>query len=239
MKPGPLSTKAPAEQPVLPLAASDGALDCWNRIGIFGDRSCAELRQYLHCHDCPVHSAASLQLLSRGLPPGYKLERTEHFARPRKMRESSNFSAVLFRLHTEWLALPTRIFQEATEPKTIHSLPHRRHRSLLGLSNVRGELVMVVSLAHFLGLQAGPPTGALRRSYHRLLVMHCEGGRLAFPVDEVQGPHRFHLEQLTRAPSPSRIPVLARSEGVLHWQDRAVGLVDLDALLAAFQRNFR
>lgn len=241
MNPFALSTKGPdpKQHRLLASAVSDENIDCWKRIGIFGDRSCTELRQYIHCHHCPVHSAAGVQLLSRPLPANYKRERTQDFARPRHLRESNNFSAVLFRLQTEWLALPTRIFLEATEPKTIHSLPHRRNRSLLGLSNVRGELLMVVSLAHFLGLQTGSPTRVRQLGYHRLLVIQCEGGRLAFPVDEVQGPHRFHLDELGRPPSAGRIPVLARSQGVLHWQDRAVGLVDLDALLSAFQRTFR
>ena len=30
--------------------------DCWNRIGVRGDRSCPELARVIHCHNCPVFS---------------------------------------------------------------------------------------------------------------------------------------------------------------------------------------
>ena len=33
--------------------------DCWNRIGVRGDRSCPELKQYVHCRNCPVYSAGA------------------------------------------------------------------------------------------------------------------------------------------------------------------------------------
>ena len=83
---------------------------CWSQIGVFGDSSCADLRTYIHCHNCPVHSAAGLKLLNRALPDGYRRERTEDFAQQRGPRDQANFSAVLFRIDTEWLSasfLPT------------------------------------------------------------------------------------------------------------------------------------
>ena len=33
--------------------------DCWNRIGVRGDGSCPELKQYVHCRNCPVYSAGA------------------------------------------------------------------------------------------------------------------------------------------------------------------------------------
>ena len=32
--------------------------DCWNRIGVSGDRSCPELQAHLHCRNCSVSSSA-------------------------------------------------------------------------------------------------------------------------------------------------------------------------------------
>ena len=124
--------------------APAGIEQCWSQVGVFGDSSCPELRTYIHCHNCPVHSAAGLQLLDRALPEGYRRERTEDFARQRSPRNQATFSAVLFRIDTAWLALPTHFFQEVTEPKRIHSLPHRRRGPVLGLANVRGEVVTCI-----------------------------------------------------------------------------------------------
>src|SRR3974390_1884061 len=129
MKPVELSSSVKSRgqvQPGLPSTTPIESVVCWGQIGVFGDRSCPELHKYIHCHNCPVHSAAGLQLLNRPLPYGYRREQTDYFARQRDPREASNFSAVLFRIGAEWLALPTLILQEAAEFKKIHSLPPPR-----------------------------------------------------------------------------------------------------------------
>ncbi len=51
--------------------------DCWNRIGVEGNATCRELAKYIHCRNCPVYSAAGLQLLDRPLPADYRRERAE------------------------------------------------------------------------------------------------------------------------------------------------------------------
>ena len=42
--------------------------DCWNRIGIRGDKSCERLPEHVHCRNCPVYAAAAKRILDR-LPP--------------------------------------------------------------------------------------------------------------------------------------------------------------------------
>ncbi|OZI19646.1 hypothetical protein CAL26_18760 [Bordetella genomosp. 9] len=39
--------------------------DCWNRIGVRGDRSCPRLAEYIHCRECPVQEEAAKNLLYR------------------------------------------------------------------------------------------------------------------------------------------------------------------------------
>ena len=39
--------------------------DCWNRIGIYGDKSCPVLPEHIHCRNCSVYSAAATRLLDR------------------------------------------------------------------------------------------------------------------------------------------------------------------------------
>ena len=43
-------------------AASPVANDCWNKIGVRGDASCAELERHIHCRNCPTYSAAAVRL---------------------------------------------------------------------------------------------------------------------------------------------------------------------------------
>lgn len=129
---------------------------CWNEIGVKGNGTCPELQKVIHCRNCPVYSKAGVQLLDRPLLPGYRRAWTEHFAQKRKLAAPARRSALLFRINAEWLALPTPAFQEVAERRPVHSLPHRRQGIVLGLVNVRGELLICVSLGRLLGLAGSP-----------------------------------------------------------------------------------
>ena len=100
--------------------------DCWNLIGVGGNGTCRELARYIHCRNCPVYSAAGVQLLDRALPADYRRERAEHYAQSKKITKPARLSVVIFRLGLEWLALPTGAFAEVAERRALHTLPHRR-----------------------------------------------------------------------------------------------------------------
>ena len=206
---------------------------CWNAVGVYGNGTCPELARFIHCRNCPVYCAAGVHLLNRALPAEYRQESTKHFSIERKPRPTALVSAVLFRLGEEWLALPTRIFQEVAERRCIHSLPHRRQGLVLGLANVRGELLICISLWHLLGLEAAAAPVIVQNRYHRLIVVHWESNRFGFPVDEVRGPHRFHPDELKNAPATVAKSNPAFIEHILYWSDRSAGLLDADALFNA------
>ena len=94
-----------------PQAALD---DCWNRIGVHGDQSCAELLRHIHCRNCPVFSAAARTLLDVPAPAGFRQTATEHFARPAQaerghVASADMQSAIVFRLRAEWYAIRTAV----------------------------------------------------------------------------------------------------------------------------------
>ena len=126
--------------------------------------SCVELEQYVHCRNCPVYSAAALTLLDRELPPEHLAEWTAHFAGRKKLEEPDTHSAIIFRIASEWFALSTLALDEVAEPRTIHSLPHLRSSIVLGLVNVRGELLICVSLAKMLRLGETTSVDAERKT---------------------------------------------------------------------------
>jgi len=131
--------------------------ECWNVIGVRGNGSCSELEQHIHCRNCHVYSAAAVALLDRESAAGDMAEWTTHFAKPKPTTERDTQSVVIFRIGMEWLALPTSAVKEITDLRPIHSLPHRRGGVVLGLANVRGELLICVSLARVLGLERAVP----------------------------------------------------------------------------------
>ena len=162
---------------VLPHAKID---DCWNKIGVRGNGSCPELEQHIHCRNCPVYSAAAKAFLDRDLPEDHLEEWSSHFARQKHGDDRATDCLLIFRIGFEWLALPPTLFQEVVDLRPIHSLPHRRSGSVLGLVNVRGELLVCVSLGHMLGVEKTEEWASARVSPGKANA-HCSSS-LATPA---------------------------------------------------------
>ncbi len=183
----------------LPVAAP--VEHCWSRIGITGDRTCPELKEAIHCRNCPVYSTAARTLLDRAIPDAYGHEWTTLAASAAETRLIGALPVVVFRVQSEWLALPVRSFKEITPPAVIHSLPHRRDPILRGLVSVRGEILMCVSMDRLLDLAAAPvPSTSPRRAYSRMAVVERDADRWVFSVDEVKGIHRLHPDDSANVP---------------------------------------
>jgi len=222
------------------IQTNDEATDtqtCWNSIGVYGNGSCPELHKFIHCRNCGVFSSAAHRLLDRPLPEEYRREWTAHFSQEKKRAAQSKLSAVVFRISDEFLALPTQAFQEVAESRRIHSLPHRRQGIVLGLVNIRGELLICVSLGRLLGLDRLPPRQVPRAGYDRFLVASWEGSRLVFPVEEVHGIHRFQAQELREPPATVTKSQPSFSEGILLWREKAVGFLDPALLFSSLNRS--
>jgi chemotaxis-related protein WspD len=211
--------------------------DCWNKIGVNGNSSCAELDKFVHCRNCPVYSAAARQLLDRSPPADYRRAWMEYFSRAKARVTLGKMSAVIFRIGPEWLALPTHTFLEVAERRRIHSVPHRRAGILLGLINVRGELRLCVSLGRFLGInhEASPATSS--GFCDRLVVVKWQEDLFTFPVNEIHGVHRYHLEEMKDPPATVTKSRCNFTRGVLHWQGKLVGCLDEDVVFSNINRS--
>ena len=166
--------------------------DCWNRIGVGGDRTCPQLKTFIHCRNCPVYSDAGRSLLEQELPAGY-LEEWTNLLRSSQgvtnaVTAAGTISVGIFRLNGEWLALPAALFKEVTQISVTHTLPHRSNNILIGLVNIRGEIQLCISLKALLGLEA---TDANRQNispvvYERMVVVEREGSCWAFSFMQAQ-----------------------------------------------------
>ncbi|CAN7328743.1 chemotaxis protein CheW [Phenylobacterium sp. LjRoot225] len=213
--------------------------DCWNRIGVHGDSSCPELTQHAHCRNCPVYSAAAADLLNRDPPPGYLTDRTRHFEQADAVGKSETRSAIVFRIGPEWFALSTLAFDEVADQRAIHTLPHRRGGGVLGLVNIRGELLICLSLAKIMGLEEAAASGPAedRLACRRLIILRHAAGRLAFPVDEVQSIHSYDPADLRAVPATVAKAAASYTTGVFAWSDRVVGCLDSRRVLEALNRG--
>lgn len=179
------------------------------------------------------YDTSESRLLDREVTAEFLGESTAVVAVKKEPAERGTTSVVIFRIGTEWLALPTEIVQEVSDGCTVRTLPDRRGGILDGIINVRGELLLCVSLSAMLGLDpiAGGRVSGRRSSFDRLLICKHAEGCLAFQVSEVHGLHRYHPKDLRDAPATlTRAAGGTYTLGVLPWRERIVGCLD-DALM--------
>jgi chemotaxis-related protein WspD len=229
--------------------------DCWNRIGVRGDLSCPKLAEHVHCRNCPVHDAAAARVLDRVEARAADDTPPARSASSRNEAEhADSVSCLVFRIGAEWLGLPTAIFRQVAQLRPIHSLPHRRHRAVLGIVNVRGRLIVCASLARLFGIEERAVNDVSHsrtldaRELGRLLVIqraqgrrdHANGdheGPIAFPVDAVDGVHRFTSAQLQPVPATLAQRVASHAHAVAAFKDATVGLLDADRLIDSMNRS--
>jgi len=219
--------------------------DCWNRIGVHGDRSCAELEGHIHCRNCPVFSAAARTLLDVPAPAGSGRIATEHFAQAEQGERgiaagADTQSVIVFRLRAEWYAIRAAVCQEIADLRPIHSLPHRRDGAVLGVANVGGGLLVCIALTVILGVAAQPEAIATqsrrRAAVPRLLVARGTAGAVVFPVDEVHGMERFRARDLKEVPATVAQAQATYTQALMPLDDSTVGLLDEQLLFYTVER---
>lgn len=237
----------PGEQP--PSASAAGMAtrleDCWNRIGVFGDRSCEVLHDCVHCRNCHVYSAAGRSLLERLPPSDYLQEWTSVLAETKRGSESSSLSAdgtvvrsdqslsvMIFRLASELFALPVGVFLEVSAPFVVHSVPHRSNALFLGMVNIRGEIMLAASLTNLLGLKTVPASAGSHTGVGRMAVAGAPEGKWVFPIDEIYGIYLFNRDDVKRAPVVVSNASSSYSTGVFQWQNRSVAILDPDRIFS-------
>ncbi len=227
--------------------------DCWNQIGVKGDRSCSQLETVIHCRNCPVYATVGRSLLEREIPLDYLNEWTaaiaassDELALKTSDRDPALYtvrgskdtlSVILFRLGDEQFALPVGVLNEVTRLGAIHRLPHRSNDVLLGLTNIRGEILMTVSLSQLLGLDREAESAHDRSALSRMLVVGHDDRKWVFPVDEVHRIHRVQEKELKEVPVVVSQASQAYTQGIIDWQTKKVNYLDADLLFYALERS--
>jgi chemotaxis-related protein WspD len=228
--------------------------NCWNVIGIGGDRTCAELSHVVHCRNCPVYSSAGRNLLERSIPENYQNEWTNLFSQTKatifsnqenlalksdNLLTTTTLTLAIFRLQKEWLALPAQVLKETISPTKIHIIPHRSNEILLGLVNIRGELQLCISLNNLLHLETNlaPATALSPIVYQRMVVIEKESHTWVFPVDEFYGLHQFADHELRDPPNHAASTIDSYTQGFFHWESRSLSYIDHELLFMSLIRK--
>lgn len=220
--------------------------NCWNQIGVQGDSSCSKLQTHIHCRNCPVYSTTGRHLLEREADADYVNEWTRVLAQEkvvatRQLNVAGTLSVAIFRLGSEWLALPAHLFKEVTPPCSVRTLPHRSNKVFLGLVNIRGEIQVCISLTHLLGLETASLTLSQRMShviYQRMVVVEKEENIWVFAVDEMYGVHRIALEELTHVPATVAKASQTYTKHLIKWQDKNVNYLDEELIFYTLGKKY-
>ena len=133
---------------------------CWRQVGVWGDRSCPELPQHVHCSNCPVFVGEARGLLDRPIDATYLAWLTESVATRADEAAPPDRVVLVFGAGGEWFAIDAVAVRTVAPMTTVRRLPHRADPALLGLVSVRGELMPCLSLATLLGIPAAVAAAA-------------------------------------------------------------------------------
>lgn len=223
--------------------ASQAAVDdCWNRIGIHGDKRCELLAAHVHCRNCPVYARTARELLDR-FPPSLDTAAAPVDGDAALASHLAHHAPALlvFRVQGEWLGLPTRVLEEVAPVRPVHTVPHHWSPALLGMTNVRGTLTVCVSLAQLLGIDPQRiPELRPRQGAPRMLVMAGASGMgraVVLPVDEVDAIYRVDEGAMQALPDTLTHASVKCARGMVRCGPRTVGVLDATLLSQAIDRS--
>ncbi len=142
-------------------------------------------------------------------------------------REQPTSEHLVFAIAGTYFAVPVPLIEEVDRPATITPVPNVPPW-VLGVVNLRGEIVSVVSLAAFLGLSPSPFTADTRLVLSRTASDELQIGLI---VDRIRGILALRSGEATPLASSWEGGLRPYLRGVIESQDERVVLLDLEQLL--------
>ena len=217
--------------------------NCWQRIGVWGTETprCPELETVIHCRNCDVFHAASLEVYEQTLPSDYRKDWTTVLSGNKDEALAETRAIIIFRIGDEWVALSAHLCREITKASKIHGLPHNKNSILKGIVNSAGEVQPCFSLGSILGLSKGESDyeEESHAKFERLLVLEKEGRRFAFPVTEIIGIYHFREGDMEELPKTLSDSLASFMRGIIKYSDKSVGCIDEDLLISQIERSLR
>jgi chemotaxis-related protein WspD len=111
---------------------------------------------------------------------------------------------------------------------------------LLGIVNVRGELLLCVCLDAVLEVNRAEGTDPDSRTasvFRRMIVIGNPGERWVFPVDEVDRVYRVNEAEMEALPVTVAKDTSACSRAIVKAGGRRIAVLEEEQLLGAFRRG--
>lgn len=177
----------------------------------------------------------SLHAFLDGVVTADELRRNAEAYRQREAEDRSGqqVELVVFRLDAHWLALPLTAIREIAPARPPTRLPECPP-AVLGLSNLRGTILLVLDLRPLLGY--GPASGA---AAGRFLVLEDRVGPTALAVDAVRGRARCGVEGFRPLAAGEAASHHGLVRGVAPFQDQPLSWLDAERMFDLFHSALR
>lgn len=207
--------------------------DCWNTIGVWGTQTprCERLQELVHCRNCSIYNEAGQKLLSREADADYLGEWKSNLSEPRSEQQSHLLSALAFRVGDEWFSIASNYIREITHCDKHHTLPHRKNPVLRGLVNVRGNLLLNISIGYLFKVNRG--FLHKKKDNERYIVIQDSDNTYAFPATEVREIIHYAEHDIMPAPSTFKKDTSCYLKGIVKYQDSDIGIINEELLFQA------
>jgi len=209
--------------------------DCWNSIGVWSRQQerCSRLQEVIHCQNCDVYKQAGRSRLCVQADNDYLQEWSDNLALKPDEQHQDERSAIVFRLGDEMYALPTSVLNDVTHPRKPRRIPHRSNNVLSGLVNIRGELVLCVSITGLLGLRHQHES---ETDNGRMIVAQFDDLAVAFLVDEVDSITRYAYDSVQEPPATLSRRDGNYIQGLLESPKGSIGLLNSQLIQSTLDR---
>lgn len=134
---------------------------------------------------------------------------------------------VVFILEGKEYTIPINNVLEIGQPITATSLPFVPEW-LLGIANLRGEIISIVDLRRYLGM----PEASVKHT-HRFMIVRTDQDdmRMGIIVDRVLGSHHLVVEHIEEGKSPIEDPLASCVRATYDHAGRSLIVLDFDRFL--------
>lgn len=185
-------------------------------------------------------AASANKLLERPPEEDYINEWTALLTREKEAVQFGGESSVMiFRLGGEWLAISILVFSEVAEWRLIHRIPHRSGQLLMGIVNLRGQLLLCINMQNFLEIESEKTKDKHKGVIfqRRMVAIHKEEDQWILPVDEVLGIGYCDLNRLENVPVTVAKSAANYLKGVFTWKQKTIGYLDEELLFYSLRRK--
>ncbi len=188
-----------------------------------------------------LNSQADSELLNRPADEAYLAEWALLIQKEKQEIEAvSKKSLVVFRLHSEWLALSTLVFAEIIQERKIHYIPHKSDNILKGIVNWGGQPLLAIALDKLLDIEPLESLASLepsfiennRRSYQRMIAIKNQENCWIFTVNQIYGTLHYDVNLMQNLPVTIAKSKSNFLKGIFTWEEKNIGYLDEELLFS-------